>query len=110
MWVELGVPTGSEASKRRPCVVMSNDAANTVASQLGRGVITVVPLTSNLSHAVHSHLVLPAAQSGLSRDSAVQVEQIRAVDVSRVRSPSGRVPNALMEQVELALRVHLDLV
>jgi len=45
--VSLDPARGSEASKTRPAVVVSNDAANATATRLGRGVITVVPVTSN---------------------------------------------------------------
>ena len=47
--VDLDPARGSEANKRRPAVIVSNDGANTTAVQLNRGVITVVPVTSNLS-------------------------------------------------------------
>ncbi|MBW3643753.1 MAG: type II toxin-antitoxin system PemK/MazF family toxin, partial [Actinobacteria bacterium] len=45
--VELHPARGAEAKKRRPAVIVSNDRANTTAERLGRGVVTVVPLTSN---------------------------------------------------------------
>jgi mRNA interferase MazF len=32
---------GSEANKRRPAVIVSNDHANAAAERLGRGVVTV---------------------------------------------------------------------
>ena len=47
--VSLDPARGSEASKSRPAVVVSNDAANATASRLARGVITVVPITSNVA-------------------------------------------------------------
>lgn len=108
-WVDLGEPTGSAASTRGPCVVISNNSANRVASSLRRGVITVIPLTTNLQRAVHSHLILTSTQSGLPRDSAVQVEQIRAVDISRLQPTSNRVPTGLLEHIEWEVRVLLDL-
>ena len=40
---------GSEWSKRRPVVVVSNDGANERATALGRGVVTIVPVTSNVA-------------------------------------------------------------
>lgn len=36
-----------EADKRRPAIIVSNDNANATAARLGRGVVTVVPVTSN---------------------------------------------------------------
>jgi mRNA interferase MazF len=43
--VDLEPVRGAEANKRRPAVVVSNDGANASASKLGRGVVTVVPVT-----------------------------------------------------------------
>ena len=34
---------GNEANKIRPAIIVSNDAANSMAETLGRGVITVNP-------------------------------------------------------------------
>ena len=45
--VDFDPAQGSEANKRRPAVIVSNDGANTTAERLGRGVVTVVPVTSN---------------------------------------------------------------
>jgi len=48
-FVDLGPVRGSEADKRRPAVIASNDGANATAARLGRVVLTVVPVTSNIS-------------------------------------------------------------
>lgn len=45
--IDFDPAQGSEANKRRPAVVVSNDRANATATRLGRGVVTVVPVTSN---------------------------------------------------------------
>ena len=44
VWVNLDPVQGSEADKRRPAIVVSNDGANRTAQNLGRGVVTVVPV------------------------------------------------------------------
>jgi len=45
--VNLDPIRGAEANKPRPAVIVSNDGANSTAQRLGRGVVTVVPATSN---------------------------------------------------------------
>jgi mRNA interferase MazF len=45
--VDLEPVPGSEPNKRRPAIIVSNSIANGVAARLRRGVITVVPITSN---------------------------------------------------------------
>jgi mRNA interferase MazF len=107
--VDLDPAQGSEAAKRRPAVVVSNDGANTVAARLGRGVVTVVPVTSSVARVYPFQVLLPAADCGLPRDSKAQAEQVRSVAVARLGERVGRVPAPLMTRVDEALRLHLAL-
>lgn len=100
---------GSEADKRRPAIVVSNDRANPSAARLGRGVITVVPITSIVARVFAFQVLLDADQTGLRADSKAQAEQVRSVDVQRLGPVLGHVPRALMTRVDEALRLHLDL-
>jgi mRNA interferase MazF len=100
---------GSEASKRRPAVIVSNDGANTTASRLGRGVITVVPVTSNVTRVYPFQVLLPASECGLRLDSKAQAEQVRSVRIERVGRRLGQLPSPLLSELEDALRLHLDL-
>ena len=107
--VDLNPSLPGEANKRRPAVIVSNDGANTAASELGRGVVTIVPVTSNFEHTYQFQVFLPATESGLNRDSKAQAEQVRAVSVRRVSDRLGRVSAALMLDLDEALRLHLAL-
>ena len=107
--VDLDPSRGGEASKRRPAVVVSNDRANAAAMQLDRGVVTVVPVTSNVRKIYPFQVFLPAATTGLAVDSKAQAEQIRSVAVQRLRRLIGRVPPPEMAQLDDALRLHLQL-
>ena len=107
--VDLEPVRGSEADKRRPAVVVSNDTANATATRLGRGVITVVPVTSNVTRVHDFQVLLPAKETGLSRDSKAQAEQVRSIAVERVGGRLGVVPQARMDEVDEALRIHLAL-
>jgi mRNA interferase MazF len=100
---------GSEAAKTRPAVVVSNDAANATATRLGRGVVAVVPVTSNIACIYPFQVLLPAGQTGLPRDSKAQAEQIRSVAVERIGTRVGQLSAALITELDLALRVHLSL-
>jgi mRNA interferase MazF len=107
--VSLDPVRGSEASKTRPAVVVSNDAANATATRLGRGVITVVPVTSNIARVYPFQVLLPAGQTGLRQDSKAQAEQVRSVAVERVGDTIGQLPIALITELDRALRLHLAL-
>jgi mRNA interferase MazF len=107
--LDLGPARGSEASKTRPAVIVSNDAANATATRLGRGVITVVPVTSSTERVYPFQVLLPARVTGLHRDSKAQAEQVRSVAVERTGRRVGQLSAALMAELDQALRVHLGL-
>jgi len=107
--VDLDPVRGSEAGKRRPAVVVSNDRANAVAARLGRGVVTVVPVTSSVERVFAFQTLLPASETGLREDSKAQGEQVRSVAVERVGPVLGRVRGASLAALDDALRLHLDL-
>lgn len=107
--VELDPTRGTEASKRRPAVLVSNDRANLTAARLGRGVVTVVPVTSNVDRVFPFQTLLPAEEAGLPRDSKAQAEQVRSVDVERLGSVVGRLTPELLGRLDDALRLHLEL-
>jgi mRNA interferase MazF len=107
--VDLDPARGSEANKRRPAVIVSNDAANATARRLGRGVITVVPVTSNIERVYPFQVLLPAAETGLDRASKAKAEQVRSIAVERLDIRVGVVPNAIVLDIDEALRLHLGL-
>jgi mRNA interferase MazF len=107
--VDLDPVRGAEASKRRPAVIVSNDGANITATRLGRGVVTVVPVTSNIARIYPFQVLLEAATTGLQRDSKAQAEQVRSVAVERVGTLVAKAPPSVMTQLDEALRLHLSL-
>jgi len=106
---DLDPARGSEANKRRPAILVSNDRANATAARLGHGVVTVVPMTSNVTRVFPFQVLLPAELTGLRVDSKAQAEQVRAISVARLGSVVGQVPASIMDQVDEALRLHLQL-
>ena len=107
--IDLDPTRGSEANKRRPAVIVSNDGANSAADRFGRGVITVVPITSNTDRVYPFQVAIPARTAGLRARSKAQAEQVRAVAVERVGELLGRLPTELITELDDALRLHLAL-
>ena len=107
--VDLDPTRGSEQGKKRPCIVVSNDHANRTAGQLGRGVVTVVPVISNVATVYPFQVPLTATGTGLPRDTNAQAEQVRSVDVRRVGALVGDLDVAALAAVDHALPVHLAL-
>ena len=71
--------------------------------------ITVVPVTSNITRIYPFQVLLPAHQAGLPRDSKAQAEQVRSVAVERVSGRLGQLTAELITELDHALRVHLSL-
>lgn len=107
--VDLDPARDAEANKRRPAVIVSNDRANATAARLGRGVVTIVPVTSNVATLHPFQVALSAEETGLRVDSKAQAEQIRSVSLERVGPALGFLPPQLMTRLDDALRLHLQL-
>ena len=107
--VDLDPARGSESAKRRPAVLVSNDGANATATRLGAGVVTVVPVTSNIERVYPFQVLLPAGQTGLDADSKAQAEQVRSVSVRRLGNRVGELAPSLVDRLDDALRLHLAL-
>lgn len=90
-------------------MIVSNDGANSTAERLGRGVITIVPVTSNTTRVYPFQVALPAAATGLDRDSKAQAEQVRSVAIERIGARLGVLPGELIAALDEALRLHLAL-
>lgn len=107
--VDFETAVSGEANKQRPAVIVSNDGANSLAERLSRGVITVVPITSNVSRIYPFQVLLSARATGLPKDSKAQSEQVRSVSMDRVGEILGEVPGSLMLEIDATLRLHLAL-
>ena len=107
--VDLEPVRGGEANKLRPAVIVSNDRANAAAAGLGRGVVTIVPITSNIDKVYPFQVLVAAAGSGLGVDSKAQAEQVRSVARQRLLRRIGRVSPAELTDLDDALRLHLAL-
>lgn len=105
-WAELAEPRGSEPWFRRPVLVVQADAFN--RSRL-RTVLCVV-LTSNTRLLdAPGNVLLPAGRTGLPKDSVANVTQVVTLDEDYLGERTGRIPPALMAQVDAGLRLVLEL-
>jgi mRNA interferase MazF len=107
--VDLGSGLPGEAAKRRPAVIVSNDGANAMAARFELGMVTVVPVISNVDRVYPFQALVSAETSGLEQDSKAQAEQIRTISVERIGDRVGYVPAQEMLDIDDALRLHLEL-
>jgi mRNA interferase MazF len=99
-WVDFDPARGGEIQKRRPAVIVSNNAATRAQNR-----VQVVPLTSNTT-AVHRWEAL--VQVGGVPHKAL-ADQIRTVAKERLTDRIGTLSPRDLLAVEQALRVQLDL-
>lgn len=105
-WIDLPEDGGSAPAFRRPGVVVQTDAFN--RSRIATVVIAL--LTSNLKLAdAPGNVIVRARESGLSRDSVVNVSQLYTVDKSMLAERCGHLSGRTMRTVDAGLRLVLEL-
>jgi len=104
-YADLSPTVGSEINKRRPVLIVSNEANNRAANT-----VTILPITSNVSRIYPFEFALSPRDSGLPKPSKAQAQQIRTISKERIRGQAlGRLGAVLMHKAEDAMRLHLDL-
>jgi mRNA interferase MazF len=103
-YANLSPTVGSEIDKSRPVLVVSNNANNRAANT-----VTILPITSNITRVYPFEVLLNPEDSGLSKSSKVQVQQIRTISKQRITSDAvGSLNEEIMQFVNIALKLHLD--
>ncbi len=105
-WASLPEPTGSMSGYRRPVIIIQADAFN----QSRINTILVAVITSNVQLAqAPGNVLLATKQSGLPRESVINVSQIITVDKSFLTEQVGSLTSRQMHQLENGLRLVLSL-
>ena len=105
-WADLGVPDGSRPAKRRPVMVVSAEIYN--SSRLAT--VLAVVITSNTDLAtMPGNVFLPAAVTGLPKDSVVNVTAVVTLNKTDLSEQTGLAPLALLREIDRGLRGVLDL-
>jgi mRNA interferase MazF len=107
VWLaNLNPRRGTEPGKTRPVLIVQ---AQTLIDA-GHPSTLIVPLTTNLVDEAEPLRIRVPSKSSLRRDSDLLIDQLRAIDNSRlVRGPLLRLDGATMERVAAALCDVLDL-
>jgi mRNA interferase MazF len=96
---------GHEIKKTRPAVIIQNNVSNQYSP-----ISIVAAISSQFGDPPHPREVVIRTKSGLSKPSAVILNQIRSVDRKRLIKRLGVVDAATMRKVDEALTISLGLV
>ncbi len=99
-WVNFEPSIGGEIRKRRPAIIVSNDASNKYLNR-----VQVVPLSSQTEKIFPSE----AKVTVRGRVSKAMADQLATVSKTRLISRSGRISRSDLRLVEKALRIQLGL-
>ncbi len=104
-YTDLDPVVGHEQAGYRPVLIIQNDTGNFFAPT-----VIVAALTTNLPiRPFPTEVRISAGQSGLSRDSAIRLDQIRTIDKQRLERYVGQLDASIMRRVDEALKISLSL-
>ena len=93
-WIDLEPVRGHEQGKRRPCLVVSDNAFNAIP----HGLVWVVPVSSSpRRHNLTVEVNQP--EGGLKVASVVLCHQLRTVSIERLDKMAGAVSPVTMREV-----------
>ncbi len=102
---DLGQNVGSEQCGLRPVIVIQNNVGNKYSPT-----VVVSAITSSLNKAkLPTHVNISSAESGLSDDSIILLEQIRTLDKSRLKTKIGNVNSETLKKIDIALAVSIGI-
>ena len=105
-WATLDEPVGSEPGYRRPVVIVSSNEFN--QSRINTVIVAIV--TSNLRLAdAPGNFSISKKESGLSKESVINVSQVLTLDKSFLSKKSGTLPSKKVLFLNEGLRLTLSI-
>ena len=99
-WVNFDPSVGGEIKKKRPAVIISNDASNKFLNR-----VQVVPLTSTTDHLYPSEAIVGFE----GKESKSMADQLATVSKARLFKRAGILSEADMRKVEEAVKIQLGI-
>ena len=99
-WISFEASTGGEVRKKRPAVIVSNDAANRHLNRL-----QVIPLTGSIDRLYPSE----AYVTFRNRQSKAMADQLTTISKRRLINRAGVLSGDDMHGIAEAIKVQLDL-
>jgi len=105
-WADLPDPSGAASGYRRPVLLLQADAFT--RSRIAT--VSALVITGNLRLATApGNILLPSSESGLPKDSVINVSQIVTLDKQSLDERVGQISARTLDQVEHGVRLVLEL-
>jgi len=99
-WVNFEPSIGGEIRKKRPAIIISNNASNKFLNR-----VQVIPITSNTDRLFPSEAYVTVA----GKKGKAMADQLATVSKQRLSKRIGSVSNDEMDMVAEAIKTQLDL-
>jgi len=99
-WINFDPSVGGEIRKKRPAVIVSNNAANQFLNR-----VQIVPLTGSVGKLYPSETYV----SLRGKKAKAMADQLTTVSKKRLINQAGTVSKTEMERIERAISIQLDL-
>lgn len=104
-YADLSPVVGSEQGGLRPVLIVQNDVGNRYSPT-----VIAAAITSKLSKTkLPTHIDVPGASAGLTKDSVILLEQIRTIDKQRLKEKMGHLDEGTMDSVRRAIEISFGL-
>ncbi len=103
-WVELDPTRGAETKKKRPCVILQDDIVNQ-----GSRTVIVAPILPGHKDWPFAVNLKSSKTNGLDMERHINLKQLRAVDVSRIKNKQGVLEKGYLESIKAALSIVFNL-
>ena len=103
-FVDLDPGVGSEQLGIRPCIIIQNDVGNHFSTTT-----IIAPITSRTKKTLPTHVPVSIRLGRMPKESIALLEQIRAVDKSRLLAYIGHADKKTMSRIEAAAECSLGL-
>ena len=105
-YADLRPVVGSEQGGVRPVLIIQNDVGNKHSPT-----VICAAITSKMNKAkLPTHVELEAGRFQLVKDSVILLEQLRTIDKKRLKDRVCHLDGEILDQVDKALKVSLELI